>query len=63
MQFNGFTKKTGSLTNAAVVDYAIRFVEEKSRKFNTSIQVENIEKRVQRIKGNDKQMSTINQSI
>jgi hypothetical protein len=43
MQFNGFTKKTGSLTNAAVVDDAIRFVEEKSRKFNTSIQVENIE--------------------
>ena len=27
MQFNGFTKKTGLLTNATVVDDAIRVIE------------------------------------
>jgi hypothetical protein len=54
-----YSMKLELLTNAIVVDDAIRFVEEKSERFhttNSSTQVENIEKRVQQIRGNDKQM-------
>jgi hypothetical protein len=56
--------KLDLLTNATIVDDAIRFVEGKSGRFhttNTSIQVENIEKHVKEIQGNDKHMPTINQ--
>jgi hypothetical protein len=62
-----YSMKLDLLTNATVVDDAIRFVEEKSRRFHithTSTQVENIEKDVQQqIQGNDKQMPTINQTF
>jgi hypothetical protein len=59
-----YSMKLELLTNATVVDDAIRFVEEKSGRFhstNTSIPVENIEKDVREIQANDKDMSTINQ--
>jgi hypothetical protein len=57
--------KLDLLTNATVVDDAIRFVE-KSGRFHiahTSTQVENIEKHMKKIQGNDKQTSTINQTF
>jgi hypothetical protein len=60
-----YSMKLYLLTNATVVDDAIRFVEEKSERFhttNTSTQVQNIEKHTQEIQGNDKQMS-INQTF
>ena len=53
-----------TLTNASVVDDAIRFVGGKSERFhttNTSTQVEKIEMHLKEIQGNDKHMSIINQ--
>jgi hypothetical protein len=59
-----YSMKLDLLTNATVVDDAIRFVEEKSAKFHTtdaSTPVENIENHGKEIQENNKHMSTINQ--